>query len=91
MEQSSCCPAEDFIFFDWPATLIHRVLASTSIGEHPLRLTTSFNAKFRSSRRIFFGQPESGRHFTFNFFSRLENRLTYSILNNKINGNHLYK
>jgi hypothetical protein len=49
------------------------------MAKQPLRLVTSFKAKLRSSRRIFFGHPESGRHFAFNFFSRLENRLTYSI------------
>ena len=54
-------------------------MASISIDEHPLRLVTSLKIKLRSNRRIFFGQPESGRHLTFNFFSRLEKRLTYSI------------
>ena len=56
---------------------------SNSAGRHPLWLGTSFSAKLRSSRRIFFGQPDAGRHFGFSFFSRFVNFLTFSVSNNK--------
>lgn len=58
--------------------LIQRVLASTSMGKHPLRLVTSWKARLRSSRRIFLGHPELGRHLGLSFFSLLVKRLTCS-------------